>query len=205
MTENKSMRRLERRLTIVTLVAAPLLTGWMVADRLTLQPESRLWVDGTSTVRDFTCTAGAMEADVATNGSNAAAALSAGEKAITSVAFRVPAARLDCRNGQMNEHMRKALKADANPTIAFELVSYDVLDAAGTTRAKLAGTLSLGGVTKPVSIDVDLVKEGAAGLRVKGGYDLRMTEFGLKPPSLMMGTMKVHEMVKVNFDLVLKN
>jgi hypothetical protein len=41
-------------------------------------------------------------------------------------------------------------------------------------------------------------------MRVKGSYDLRMTEYGLKPPSLMMGAMKVKELVKVNFDLLLK-
>ena len=41
--------------------------------------------------------------------------------------------------------------------------------------------------------------------QVKGVYDLRMTDFGLKAPSLMMGTMKVQDVVKVNFDLVLKS
>jgi hypothetical protein len=30
-----------------------------------------------------------------------------------------------------------------------------------------------------------------------------MKEYGLKPPTLMMGTMKVHEKVKVGFDFVL--
>ena len=32
-----------------------------------------------------------------------------------------------------------------------------------------------------------------------------MTEFDLKPPSLMLGTMKVDEKVKVSFDLLLKD
>jgi hypothetical protein len=32
-----------------------------------------------------------------------------------------------------------------------------------------------------------------------------MTEFGLKPPTLMLGTMKVDERVTVGFDVVLKN
>jgi hypothetical protein len=31
-----------------------------------------------------------------------------------------------------------------------------------------------------------------------------MTEYGLKPPSLMMGTMKVKDAVQVHFDLLLK-
>jgi hypothetical protein len=32
-----------------------------------------------------------------------------------------------------------------------------------------------------------------------------MTEFGLKPPTLMLGTMKVDEKLTVGFDVVLKN
>jgi hypothetical protein len=32
-----------------------------------------------------------------------------------------------------------------------------------------------------------------------------MTEFGLKPPTLMLGTLKVDERVKVGFDVVLKD
>jgi hypothetical protein len=31
-----------------------------------------------------------------------------------------------------------------------------------------------------------------------------MTEWGLKPPTLMLGTMKVGDRVKVGFDLLLK-
>lgn len=198
------MLRLERKLMIAALGVTPLLAGWAIAARLSLQPDSQLWVEGTSTVRAFKCTAHTMEADVATTRADAAAALYAGEKAVTNVVFRVPAAQLDCRNAQMNEHMRKALKAEASPMIAFELGTYELLDTSGKVHAKLAGTLSLGGVTKPITLDVDLIQETAGGLRVKGVYDLRMTDFGLKPPSLMMGAMKVHDLVKVNFDLVLK-
>jgi hypothetical protein len=33
---------------------------------------------------------------------------------------------------------------------------------------------------------------------------VKMTEYGLKPPTLMLGTMKVDELVKVNFNLLLK-
>jgi hypothetical protein len=32
-----------------------------------------------------------------------------------------------------------------------------------------------------------------------------MTQFGLKPPTLMMNTLKVAPEVKVGFDLLLKN
>ena len=32
-----------------------------------------------------------------------------------------------------------------------------------------------------------------------------MKDFGMKPPTLMLGTMKVAEKVTVNFDLLLKS
>ena len=198
------MVRLERRLMIAALGLTPILAGWAAVARLNLQPDSQLWVEGTSTVRDFKCSARTIDASIGTTRADAAAAVYAGEKAVTTVTLKIPAAQLDCRNGQMNEHMLKALKAGANPTIAFELGSYELVTG-GKVQAKLAGTLALGGVTKPITLDADLIQDTPAGLRVKGSYDLRMTDYGLKPPSLMMGTMKVHEMVKVNFDLLLKD
>jgi hypothetical protein len=32
-----------------------------------------------------------------------------------------------------------------------------------------------------------------------------MTEYGLKPPTLMLGTMRVDERIKVGFDVILKD
>lgn len=199
------MRRLEKKLMLAAIAATPLLAGWAITDRLVLQPESRLWVEGTSTVRDFKCSAATLNATIATVGGAAASALSAGEKSVTTVSFTVPAASLDCRNGQMNEHMRKAIKAESNPTIAFELGTYELVAANDKVSAKMLGTLSLGGVTKPIALDAELTQAAAGGVRVKGVYELRMTDYGLKAPSLMMGAMKVNELVKVNFDLLLKD
>jgi polyisoprenoid-binding protein YceI len=169
-----------------------------------VQPESRLWISGTSTVRSFECSATSFESDVK-SAPGAVTATLAGDKAITSVAVRVPAAKLDCKNGTMNEHMLKALKANDNPTIVFELASYDLARQDDAVRVALVGQLTLGGVEKPVTI-VATAKEGPDGaLRVSGTHQINMREFGLKPPTLMLGTMKVDEKVKVGFDLLLKD
>jgi len=42
-------------------------------------------------------------------------------------------------------------------------------------------------------------------LHVTGTYDLKMTDYGLKPPTLMFGRIKVAETVKVKYDLLLKS
>ena len=188
------------------LTLTPILLGAVIAaGRMDLQPESKIWVDGTSTVRSFSCTAAVVEADIATTKPDAASAVFAGEKAIGTVAVRIPASRLDCRNGTMNGHMLKAIKAEASPTIAFNLKSYDLLETDDDVTTKMKGTLALGGTTRDIAIDAGLVQQPDGSLRVKGSYDLRLTEYGLKPPSLMLGSMKVGDLVKVNFDLLLKD
>ena len=93
---------------------------------LDLQPESRLWVAGTSTVRAFQCQAAAFDARIESTGADAVAAVLAGEKAVSTIEVIVPAEKLDCRNGTMNEHMRKALKAKEFPTVVFRAESYDL-------------------------------------------------------------------------------
>jgi polyisoprenoid-binding protein YceI len=105
----------------------------------------------------------------------------------------------------MNEHMRKALKAEKYPTITFRVASYDLAKAADGLDVTLNGTLTLGGVEKPITINAT-AKPGENGtLLVSGTREVRMTEFGLKPPTLMLGTMKVDERIKVGFDVVLKD
>jgi polyisoprenoid-binding protein YceI len=120
----------------------------------------------------------------------AAAAVLGGEKAVRSVELRIPAARLDCRNGTMNEHMYKAIRAAEHGEIVFKLASYDVSAADGAVRGTLAGTLTLGGVTRTIAVEASGAGAGPNALRVTGTHQLKLSDFGLKAPSLMMGTMK---------------
>jgi polyisoprenoid-binding protein YceI len=189
---------------VSTLGLLPAAIAWRAAgEPLGLEPQSRLWIDGKSTVRKFSCKAPVF--DVAVDAAQGAVtAVLAGTKAVREVTVTIPAAKMDCGNGTMNEHMLKALKAKDAPTIEFKLSAYDVAKGGLGVQGKLAGTLSLGGQARPISV----AAQGAAGpngaLHVTGAYELNMTEYGLKPPSLMMGTMKVDPVVTVNFDLLLK-
>lgn len=194
-----------RRLSHAAFGLAPLVVPVSVAnDVLTLAPESRLWVNGTSTVRSFECKAAVLDADVTTNGPGAVQAIFAAQKAVRAVQVAVPAQRLDCSNGTMNSHMYKALKASEHGTIAFELASYELAKAADGMRGTITGELTLGGVTKPITFTALGTEQGDQ-LRVIGSYQLKMTDYGLKPPTLMMGAMKVHDPVTVSFDLLLKD
>jgi len=186
-------------------ILVPASGAWSVAnEQLVLQPQSRLWIDGTSTIRSFSCKADEVNAVVEANDPNAIPTLLSGDKGVKAVRVTVPAERMDCGNGTMNDHMRKALKVTENPAITFNLSDYDVAKNADGITGTINGTLDLGGVKKSISFKANGRSEGGM-LHIDGAYDLRMTDYGLQPPKLMFGRIKVGETVKVNFDLLLKS
>jgi polyisoprenoid-binding protein YceI len=199
------MRNNVKTTLLALAILVPASGAWTVAnEQLVLQPQSRLWIDGTSTIRSFTCKAGEVNAIVEANGANAIPSLLTGEKGVKAVQVTVPAEKMDCGNGKMNDHMRNALKVSENPTITFSLTNYDVARNADGISGTISGTLDLGGVKKPISLQATGAPVGDM-LHVSGVYELRMTDYGLKPPSLMFGRIKVGETVKVGFDLLLKS
>lgn len=181
--------------------AAPVTT---VPPLMTLQPESRIWVEGTSTVRSFKCTAAGADVAVDAAGPDVATALATGNRAVRTVEVRIPAAKLDCANGTMNGHMLKAIKAKENPVIQFRVASYELAAKEGGAAVTMTGTLELGGTRKDVIVTADATPGANGALKVSGSFPLKMSEYGLKPPSLMMGTMKVGDQVTVRYDLVLR-
>lgn len=167
--------------------------GQMALPRnLSLGKESRLWLEGTSTVRSFKCAANKLDVAVVADTEEAPADM------VKSASLTVPVAQLECGNKTMNEHMRKALKAEANPQIVWKMTSYQVEGA----NVVINGKLTIAGKENAI----ELRGTGSADkgtIRLKGSKQFKMTEYGVKPPSLMLGTMKVGDPVTVSFDLVL--
>lgn len=184
----------------------PLLLGARSAGDggMNLLTESRLWVGGTSSVRGWECKATIFTATVE-SAPNAAATVLAGEKAVSAVDLTVPIEKLECGNGQMNGHMRKALKMEEHAQVTFRLSSYELSRSNDSLLVTMAGSLTLGGTEKPIEL-VGLAASAPDGaLRVAGSHAFKMTDFGLKPPTLMFGRIKVHDTVKVGFDVILKD
>lgn len=188
---------------LVALLGTAAVTTAALRPALGFLPESRVWVEGTSTVRSYTCEASGVTGNIAA--STAALDVTKLEGAVQSVDVAISVAALDCKNGTMNGHMRKALKASEHGTIAFHLDSYTAAPAAGNeTKVQLNGTLEIAGQKRPIVIDGVATAAADGAVRVKGSKEFLMSEYGVKPPSLMMGTMKVHDKVKVSFDVVVK-
>ncbi len=170
-----------------------------------LQPGGELAIDGTSTVRAFTCKAPVVNARLTPGEAGGELALETLEGALEAVVLEIPTGRLDCANGIMNEHMLNALQSRQHPTIRFEMSGYEagaVKD--GQVPLRIQGELTMAGVSRPIDLEGRATPTADGGLRVRGRYALRMTDWSVRPPTLMLGSLKVGDSVVIRFDFVLR-
>jgi hypothetical protein len=64
------------------------------------------------------------------------------------------------------------------------------------------GVLRIAGRERPITVAGRLVRS-EAGVWLNGSHGLRMSEYDVKPPTMMLGTMRVHDSVSVYFKLLL--
>jgi polyisoprenoid-binding protein YceI len=95
----------------------------------------------------------------------------------------------------MDKNTRKTLEADKYPQITFTLASYTL----NGDKVEAKGSLSIHGVAKDVVLTGTLTKKGEA-VNVKGSYDLKMTDYGVTPPVMMLGTVKVADALSIAYD-----
>lgn len=102
----------------------------------------------------------------------------------------------------MDRGMHAALKVKEFPTISYELTGVTQVDRTSDTEFLLTttGNLTIGGETLPVSIPVTGMVSGTA-VTYSGSHTLLMTDYGLKPPSLMFGSLRTGDEVVVRFSL----
>lgn len=170
---------------------------------------SALWLNGTSNVHEFEGRTKEMTfvllADSTAPAPADAAALEALIRAsgVRGAELTVPVRTLHSGKDGLDKNMWKALLADAHPDIRFHLARYTVTGNAGDTlRIRGVGTLEIAGTQKPDTLEARAWRT-SDGVWLEGRRDLRMTTFGVKPPTMMMGTMRVHDPVTVQYRLLL--
>lgn len=145
---------------------------------------SDILVEGTSNIHDWE-----MEGD------KAQGTLVAQDGEVTSIKIEIPTESLDSGKGGMNRNAFEALKSDDNPNISFTSKSV--------TDGKVTGTLQIAGAKKTVTIPLSITKNSQE-ISVKGKKTLNMTQYGVEPPTALMGTIKTGEEVTINFEFNFK-
>ena len=148
-------------------------------------------ISGSSTVRNWTCTA---QGTIAITPATAGTPVPGFDKGVQSATVTVPLKAFQCPDAEMTQHLNEAMKSDKFPEVVYRLEKYEV--AAGQPQA--AGTLTVTGRGMAfqlveglrTNLDADLTLgtangEGSIGGRVtilEGDYRRRisLTDFSIK-------------------------
>jgi polyisoprenoid-binding protein YceI len=105
--------------------------------------------------------------------------------------------------------MYESLKAEEYPNIKFLLGFPDSAIGTGSfysdSTQKLYGKLTVAGKEKTIDLEVAVQKMGNKIVGVHGKKTLLMTEYGIEPPTFMLGILKTGNEVSIEFNLQLKS
>ena len=161
------------------------------ATTLQFDSSGTVTVSGTSNVRSWSCTsnqlAGTMEAEL--DGQSLSS--------VEGVRVTIPVQGLDCGNGQLTSKVRDVLSEGNNPMIRFTLSNAEVAQ----NQVRANGTLTVAGGNRTTRINANATPSNDGRIRLTGEVDLKMTDFGIDPPTAMLGTLRSADEVKVSFDV----
>lgn len=161
--------------------------------------ESSLTVFGTSNVHDWDVKANEIQ-------SSGVFVMEEGAlKDIERLTLTIPTEGLKSGKSGMDKNTYKALNSDKHKNIVYRLTKVNKVTASGTNKYKVetSGSLAINGVTKTVSLTFDTTVNGNA-VTLKGKTTFPMTQYDVKPPTALMGTIKTGDEVTIDFDVTYK-
>jgi len=166
-------------------------------------PGSTVKLDGTSTVHDWTVEGKIIGGFVEFESEEALDPAKIASDVKAKVEVNIPVSSLQSGKKLMNEIMHDALKIKDHKAIKYALkeIKPQARKAGEPLKFDTKGDLTVAGVTKPIDMVVTLVPEGNK-LKATGSKQLKMTDFGIKPPSpaVGLGLIKTADEVTVTFE-----
>jgi polyisoprenoid-binding protein YceI len=151
--------------------------------------ESKLIIEGTSTIHDW-------ESVVETYSITG----SIQNKNLTDVNVVVKSKSIKSGKSIMDDKTYDALKEDQFPEIIFKAKTLSI------NENKIAGfgTLEIAGVSKQKELEAIITNQTATELKVKGTVAIKMSEFGIEPPTAMFGSITTGDEIFITYELKFK-
>lgn len=168
--------------------------------------ESRLWIQGSSNVNQFECYADnyAGEATVPQPQGSPSVINASSELLVLKIDIEVDS--FDCGKQKMNKDLQEALQADKFPEITFLYQDASLIsepqDMDDGFRLRVYGLLTVAGTTKEIDFSTEAYYINQQRVRAVGETTINMTDYGVKPPTALMGLIRADEELTVHFDLI---
>jgi hypothetical protein len=174
--------------------------------QMTLKPDTKLVLAGSSNVHDWSCNSSAFVALVEVDTGFLTHPFTEVARPISKVAVTIPLKTLKCGHKKMDNNMYEALKSEQYPDIQYTLTSYTVdlaTASADTFVANTIGDLTVAGKTIKVEIPIKTERQQGGAVRGSGTVALKMTDFGIKPPVALLGTLRTRDAISISFNVLL--
>ena len=103
---------------------------------------------------------------------------------------------------KLDDNMYEALKADDHPEISFRLLTDSIISfSRDSMKLNATGMLSVAGKEKEIDMTLLLIQSSTDTLTIEGSKELLMSEFGIDPPSMMLGLLKTDDKIVIHFQL----
>lgn len=152
---------------------------------------SKLTIAGTSNLHDWESSATQVNAsgDLILEGSTL--------KSIKALTVDIPVKGIKSEKGSiMDKKTWSALKSDSYSKITYKLTKATV---SSNGEIKATGSLTIAGKTNTIDMDVKGKVLSDGSLQFEGSKKLSMTDYGIDPPTALMGTMKTGNDVTISF------
>jgi polyisoprenoid-binding protein YceI len=120
---------------------------------------------------------------------------------VEQLSVNMPVRSIESGKNLMNSKTYEALKAKDHPIITFQ---FKEMLALTETEIKVLGSLSIAGVTKEIELLANYILNDQE-ITISGLYPLNMRDFGIDPPTAMMGSIKTGELVDLSYDITFKS
>jgi len=181
------------------------IAGAQETARVPVGPESKLWIEGMSNLHGWKCTAEKLEAAIEVDALAATQLNTAAPKTLKNVQVKVPVRSLKCGHGAMDNNLYKALNADASPDVSYILATFEAApsEAKDAFTLHTIGTLTVAGKENKIEMDVAATRMADGSVTAKGIVPIKMTDYGIQPPTAIFGRLKTGNEVKVSFELMI--
>ena len=160
-----------------------------------IQKESQIKISGTSNLHDWHEVAGNFSIDISLSADESVTPL------IDRVLLTCQTASITSDNSIMTNKTHEALRVEKHPEITFASAKQSSLIVRnGEFSSTITGELTINGVRKPVAVPVEGSLSGNK-LIVRGSKTIKMSDFEVKAPVALMGTLKTGDDVTISFDL----
>lgn len=199
--KTRNMKKLQfKTLALLnTILLTASILGTSLVAQTTYQSKSLdINLSGTSTLHDWHMKAavGSSEASFVVDQQDKLTSL-------TKLSFTLPATALKSDNNMMDKNTYKALNTKQNPNISFVLSNATVVATGGNNyQLNCVGKLTIAGTTK----ETDLTATGKynpadKSFTVTGVKKMKMTDYNVKPPTVMLGTIKTGNDIAIAYNV----